>query len=307
VHTLGRWALQRMEGGGDRRSPPLGGPCGLSWGCVALRGLGSGGPGRTWVPPAPCGVSTPVGGSCSGTSHAAEAGAGPPCAFVPLQRPVPRTPHRGVAAPTRRPGDPPRDAASRGLSFPTTRTRSAVPHEGGGSLRRRVPRPRFGYLLRGVHRRPCRRSRRRSVHGILPSRLRSSRTMGAPLGVPALLTLPAARFPGRKRTRPAAFRASFPRRVRARHRVPEGTRPPMPSWASPLQSIPPIRPGHRFWSRRRPSRPRAGRRPCPPGPQGFADRMGRPGPSPDCRLSWGFAPCDRHGAPSTGPGSGCMG
>jgi hypothetical protein len=42
--------------------------------------------------------------------------------------------------------------------------------DGDGSLRRRVPRPGFGYPHRGFHHRPCRRVKRRSVHGLHPSR-----------------------------------------------------------------------------------------------------------------------------------------
>lgn len=50
------------------------------------------------------------------------------------------------------------------------RTRSS-----DASPRRSVPRPGFGYPLRGVHRRPYRRTRRRSVPGLRPSRLHSRR------------------------------------------------------------------------------------------------------------------------------------
>jgi hypothetical protein len=35
--------------------------------------------------------------------------------------------------------------------------------------------------------------------------------------------------------------------------------------------------------------------------------MDRHGPFPDCLLSRGFAPSDRHSAPFTTPGSGLMG
>jgi hypothetical protein len=41
---------------------------------------------------------------------------------------------------------------------------------GGGSLHRRVPRSRFGYLLRGLHHRSYRRAKRRSIPGLRPSR-----------------------------------------------------------------------------------------------------------------------------------------
>jgi hypothetical protein len=39
---------------------------------------------------------------------------------------------------------------------------------------------------------------------------------------------------------------------------------------------------------------------------GSCDASGSAGPSPDCRLSWGFAPSDRHGAPHIVPGGGLM-
>jgi hypothetical protein len=55
----------------------------------------------------------------------------------------------------------------------------ADPHQGDGSLRHRVPRAGFGYPLRGVHHRSSRRARRRSVHGLHPSRP-SPRREGCP-------------------------------------------------------------------------------------------------------------------------------
>lgn len=42
-------ALQRCEGWRECRTPPLGDPCDLSWSFAALRGLVPGGPGRLWV------------------------------------------------------------------------------------------------------------------------------------------------------------------------------------------------------------------------------------------------------------------
>jgi len=91
---------------------------------------------------------------------------GPPCAFAPLQRSIRAAPHR-----TLRPVGSSPDASSPELSCPTARSR------GGGSVRvrrvvplRHVPRPRFGHLHRGVHHRPSRRAKRRSAHGLLPSR-----------------------------------------------------------------------------------------------------------------------------------------
>jgi hypothetical protein len=45
------------------------------------------GPGRSWVPPVPCGVSTPFGHS-SGRAFDGRRRRDPPCAFLPLQRSI---------------------------------------------------------------------------------------------------------------------------------------------------------------------------------------------------------------------------
>jgi hypothetical protein len=103
----------------------------------------------------------------------------------------------------------------------------------------------------------------------------------------------------------ADFRASISRRARSVVGL-RRTRPSMPSWDSPLQSLLPIRSGMRFGRAAGPPTHLAGRRPGPPGSQGFAKRMDRLGPSPDCRLSWGLSPSDRHGAPFVGPGGGLI-
>jgi hypothetical protein len=66
----------------------------------------------------------------------------------------------------------------------------------------------------------------------------------------------------------------------------------------PFRAFPPLARAPAF-ARGRPSRPRAVRRLVTPGPQGFAYRADRLGPSPGCRLSWGFAPSDRRSAPFT--------
>jgi len=44
----------------------------------------------------------------------------------------------------------------------------------------------------------------------------------------------------------------------------------------------------------------------PAGVSGPYEAEGSAGPSPDCRLPWGFAPSDRRGAPYVDPGSGLM-
>jgi hypothetical protein len=95
---------------------------------------------------------------------------------------------------------------------------------GAGSLRRRVPRPGFGYPLRGLHHRS---SRCRSTGASLGFALQgvplvASRT---PFGAPALLTLPLPCAPspcGEDTEDAAASRASFPRRVRAVVQPPRG-------------------------------------------------------------------------------------
>ena len=225
---------------------------------------------------------------------------GPPCAFVPLPRPCPAAPHR-IARPEV--GRPSRDASSPGLPCPTTHPRSADPLSADGSLRRPVPRPRFGTSFAAPPPTlPAREAPERPWASPFEA---CPRRGGTPLGASALLTLPG-RPPRRRGGAPAHLQGL---RSRGGVRAPPDSRRVRPRCLPglpPLQSIPPIRPGHRLWSRCRPSRPRAGRRPCPPGPRAFAERMDRPGPFPDCRLSWGLAPSDRHGAPYTVPRSGLM-
>jgi hypothetical protein len=240
-------------------------------------------------------------------SREAEAPRGPPLrACPPLQRHVPAAPHRGVAAPTRRSGDRSRDADSPGLWCPTTPAGAVDPL--GVATDPSVA----ACHVRGLG------TSFAACTTVLPAHEAPERPWASPFkafpsrasGCPSRGPCPpdvAGRPPPRgEAERDGRLQGLVPAASPYRHRVPEGTRPSMPSWASPLQSFPPNRPGHRLWSRRRPPRPWAGVRGSPPGPRGFADRLGRPGPFPDCRLSWGFAPCDRHGAPFAGPGSGLM-
>jgi hypothetical protein len=58
-----------------------------------LRGLGLEGPGRSWVPPAPYGVSTPFGVSSFELPRRRSVRVGPPCTCAPLQRRIVRAPH----------------------------------------------------------------------------------------------------------------------------------------------------------------------------------------------------------------------
>jgi hypothetical protein len=106
---------------------------------------------------------------------------------------------------------------------------------------RRGPRAGFGYPLRDLHHRPYRRTWRRSVHGLLPSRLSPPRG-GCPSRGPCPLDVSAAVSPGGASSTgrlQGLVLASSP----CCHRRPEGLRPSMPSWGFPLQSVLPIRPG----------------------------------------------------------------
>jgi hypothetical protein len=178
-------ALQRCEGWNECRMPPLGDPCGLPWSLAALRGRE---PGRLRTV---IGSARPVRRFDAlrvvlfRASPRPKPGVGPPCAFLLLRRRVIAAPHRSVAPRTRGSAvDSSRNAASPGLSCPTTRSRTGGPaFVGSGSLHHRVPRARFEYLLRGVHHRSSRRARRRSVHGLRTSR-RSPRARAALLSEP---------------------------------------------------------------------------------------------------------------------------
>ena len=107
-----------------------------------------------------------------------------------------------------------RNAASPGLSFPTTHAGQLDPHSRVAVARRhRVPRPGFGYPPRGFHQLA---SRRRSagaslgfaLHGVPLARGRFPSRGPCPPDV-------ARRSASQGSVRRAAFRASFPRRVRA--------------------------------------------------------------------------------------------
>jgi len=168
----------------------------------------------------------PAGGHSPDLLPTRRSGIGPPCAFVLLQRHVPAAPHRNVTPPSscEPTEDPSRDAASPGLSCPTTHSGPADPLEwSNGSLRCRVPRAGFGYPLRDVHHRS---SRRRSagaflgltLQGVLLVRERCSSRSPCPPDVAGR-----ARPPKGVGTEPAAYRALFPRRVRAAASLPKET------------------------------------------------------------------------------------
>jgi hypothetical protein len=124
--------------------------------------------GRISVPPDPSGVSTPIGFPTAGPRGWPKPSGAPPALSRPFRgsSTQPRARSRGHEG--RRPTLPL-------LGFRALRHTlgSADPRMAGGSLRRRVPRPGFGYPHRDLHRRPYRRARRRSVHGLPPSRHRS--------------------------------------------------------------------------------------------------------------------------------------
>jgi hypothetical protein len=161
--------------------------------------------------------------------------------------------HRSPAPPRRpnRPksvGDLPGDAASPGLPCPTTLAGPVDTRRDGGSLRHRMPRAGFGYPLRGFHHRA---SRRRSVGASMGFTLqdvplvRERYLFRGPC--PPDLAAPAS--PASRRSQGperSGLQGLVPATSPCRRRVPEGTRPSMPSWGFPLQSFLPICPGHRL-------------------------------------------------------------
>lgn len=204
--------------------------------------------GRTWVPSDPHGVFTPSGFTPDRTCDQPK----PIAALLALSRPFrgpspqPRTGPRGPWG--RRPMLPL-------LSFLALRhdLEAADPLPADGSLRRPVPRPGFGHPLRGVHHRPYRRAKRRSVPGLLPSR--PDHVAAVPLSRP----LPSWRFRGRPPAE-AGRRPCAPSGPSSRDGAgirPARARPRSLPGIPPLQSLPSPRPGGRFRSRRRPSHPSA--------------------------------------------------
>jgi hypothetical protein len=116
---------------------------------------------------------------------------------------------------------------------------------GGGSLRHRVPRARFGYLLRDVHHRSYRRARRRSVPGLRPPR-RSPRHERCPSRGPCPPDVAGRSPPRRENDESDRLQGLVPVPSPCCRRAPEGTRPSMPSWTSALQSVLPTCPGDRL-------------------------------------------------------------
>lgn len=153
--------------------------------------------GRPWVPPVPCGVSTPFGRSCSGPRPEPKLRAGPPCAFAPLQRHASAAPHGSVASPTRfRAGRPVPPCCLSWASVPydtvpDRRTRLVATDPSAAACHVRGLATSFAASTADP---PGARSAGASMGLPLQGVLLAA--SGAPLGVPALLTLPSAASPG---------------------------------------------------------------------------------------------------------------
>jgi hypothetical protein len=233
-----------LRAGASGSGAPRGGSPGLSWGLVALRGLG---PGR---PRAVIGSARPVrrlhaprGFGDRDFPRDRSRGEAPLALSRPFRGCLAAAPQRPVVRSRRQPAGRPGGRCFLSWAFvpyDTCQTDgparwAAVP------AATRVPRPGFGYPPRDVHHRSYRRQGAGASVGFSLQGLPLD-AVGAPLGVPALLTFPRLRSP-EGAVPAAAFRASFSRRVRAVADVREARRPSMPSWGSPLQSVLPLRPG----------------------------------------------------------------
>jgi hypothetical protein len=113
-----------------------------------------------WFPSDPCDVFTPCGCSLFEPPPDPKVEDQPPVRFrAPSEIcPCSPAPQRHSASSCKSAEDPSRDAASPGLSCPTTHSGPADPREScDESLRRCVPRAGFGYPLRDLHHRSSRR------------------------------------------------------------------------------------------------------------------------------------------------------
>jgi hypothetical protein len=251
------------------------------------------------VPPNPFDVHRPSG---LWLTHVpgAEAPSVPPWTSIPLQSSSPGT--RAVPPVSR--------LARRHFLSWTSRALRHSPRPvdsclGSGSLRRPVPRSRFGYLLRDYSIRPSRRLRIGASMGF-PLQGLPLAAIGTPLGALALLPLPAARVAQRApRFRAAGFRALFLQRVRSVTRVHTdpgrrflpGIRPSRvcshPTWRSLCVATPPLSPFGGLTSRSTWA-------------SGYCGTNGWVDPSPDRQLSWASLPSDDHSAPFIAPPGGRM-
>jgi hypothetical protein len=200
-----------------------------------------------WFPSDPGAFRRPWGGRPADLDARPKPNSGPPCAFVPLQRHVPAAPHRSVGGRSEdQPHDLARDAASPGVMCPTTQSRT------GGSAYMGVDPSTTACHVRGLA-----TSFAASTTGPTGARGAGASmgfalqgfplvARGTPLGALALLTLPPTPPPkGVECARPPTGPRSRDESVLPPN-PPKGKRPSMPSWASPLQSFPPIRPGDRL-------------------------------------------------------------
>jgi hypothetical protein len=240
-------ALQRCEGWRECRSRLSATPVCLSWGCAALRGRGPGGPGRSLVPPDPCGVSTPFGWSSSEPRPGRSRGSAPRALLLPF-RDVSLQPRTAAPAPpVRRPWAGPDPQCCLSWAFvpydtvPGRRTRCMTTDPSAAACHVRGLATPFAASTTGP---PGARSAGASMGFTLQGVLLGAR--GAPLGAPALLTLPTAPPPEGNGAGAGRLQGLVPATNPYCRRVPERTRPSMPSWVSPLQSVLPIRPGHRL-------------------------------------------------------------
>jgi hypothetical protein len=215
----------------------------LSWDCGALRGQGPARrDGHGFRRPA--GVSTPSGQPRAGRSERVA----PPGAL----RAPSASLQRSIAAPPHRPGS---KRTSRRTMLPPLGSRAPrhMPARRSVSAGRPSPQRAAGGLgtsFATMTSAPPETLRSPSVHGLHPSRL-SPRTGRTPSREP----LPSGRCPRRfasplkERADAAGFRASIPATSSFRPSCPCGRDASMPSWASSLQSVLPLRPGVRFGSR----------------------------------------------------------
>jgi len=196
------------------------------------------------VPSDPHGVSTPTGHSRGRSSRAGLRRTGAPLALSrPFRGP---SPHPRTVPLVRRPA---RRTMLPLLGFPALRRMPE--RRTRDSAGRPAPRRAASEVSIPPSRRPppsLPRLAARSVHRLHPSR-RSPRSDGYPSRDPcprAVLRVGSPR-PHGERADASGFRASFPDRARAASASPKGSGASMPSWVSPVQSIPSPRPGVPLW------------------------------------------------------------
>jgi hypothetical protein len=288
-------ALQRCKDGCDRTGSPHGGPHALSWGYAALRGH------RPDRPRADMGSARPVRRSFALRALIDRASERPkPLGALPTLS----LPYRGPSQQSRtvqralRPAD---DAPSPELSHPTTHSEGGGPVDG-----RRVPAPpraTSGVWLPPSRRPPPPLPAREAPERPWASPFKASLARGGtPLGATALLTFLRRASPLREALRRPPSGPSSRRELGSDPRGPDTTS--FLGFPPPESSPPPAGPSLVI---ARPALPPLGRvTSLPAWVSGPCDTEGSAGPFPDCRLSWGFAPSDRRGAPYAVSGSGLM-